>query len=149
MYLAGVSVRRVEDITEALWGTRVSPSTVLNRGCGLAAITRSVNIRPSIDYRLSRCLAAHNISARKMVAAAFSCKAARLSGVLRAAVRFPAAHRDVQASFRHRSRVATAAPVQVAGSPTAQTRLPATPLCTPAASPIAPPSRRGLCLWRL
>lgn len=30
MYLAGVSVRRVEDITEALWGTRVSPSTVSN-----------------------------------------------------------------------------------------------------------------------
>src|SRR5918995_1800380 len=33
MYLAGVSVRRGEDITEALWGTRVSPGTVsrLNR----------------------------------------------------------------------------------------------------------------------
>ena len=30
MYLAGVSVRRVEDITEALSGTRVSPSTVSN-----------------------------------------------------------------------------------------------------------------------
>jgi len=28
MYLAGVSVRRVEDITQAVWGTRVSPSTV-------------------------------------------------------------------------------------------------------------------------
>jgi putative transposase len=28
MYIAGVSVRRVEDITEALWGTRVSPGTV-------------------------------------------------------------------------------------------------------------------------
>lgn len=28
MYLAGVSVRRVEDITEALWGSRVSASTV-------------------------------------------------------------------------------------------------------------------------
>ncbi len=28
MYLAGVSVRRVEDITEALWGERVSPSAV-------------------------------------------------------------------------------------------------------------------------
>jgi putative transposase len=28
MYYAGVSMRRVEDITEALWGTRVSPSTV-------------------------------------------------------------------------------------------------------------------------
>lgn len=33
MYLAGVSVRRVEDITEALWGSRVSSSTIsdLNR----------------------------------------------------------------------------------------------------------------------
>ena len=30
MYLAGISVRRVEDVTEALWGTRVSPSTVSN-----------------------------------------------------------------------------------------------------------------------
>jgi putative transposase len=28
MYIAGVSVRRVEDITEALWGTRVSSGTV-------------------------------------------------------------------------------------------------------------------------
>jgi transposase-like protein len=28
MYLAGVSVRRVEDITEALWGERVSPAAV-------------------------------------------------------------------------------------------------------------------------
>src|SRR5580693_410794 len=28
MYVAGVSVRRVEDITQALWGTRVSASTV-------------------------------------------------------------------------------------------------------------------------
>ena len=28
MYIAGVSVRRVEDITEALWGSRVSASTI-------------------------------------------------------------------------------------------------------------------------
>lgn len=28
MYLAGVSVRRVEDITEALWGEKVSPGTI-------------------------------------------------------------------------------------------------------------------------
>ena len=28
MYLAGVSVRRVEDITEALWGTKVSAATI-------------------------------------------------------------------------------------------------------------------------
>jgi len=30
MYLAGVSVRRVEDITQALWGTKVAPSTISN-----------------------------------------------------------------------------------------------------------------------
>ena len=30
MYLASVSVRQVEDITEALWGTRVSSGTVSN-----------------------------------------------------------------------------------------------------------------------
>ena len=28
MYLAGVSVHRVEDITEALWGRKVSPATI-------------------------------------------------------------------------------------------------------------------------
>lgn len=30
MYLAGVSVRRIEDITEALWGSKVAPSTISN-----------------------------------------------------------------------------------------------------------------------
>ena len=30
MYLAGVSVRRVEDITQVLWGTRVSSGTISN-----------------------------------------------------------------------------------------------------------------------
>ena len=30
MYLAGVSVRRVEDISEALWGSKVSASTINN-----------------------------------------------------------------------------------------------------------------------
>ena len=30
MFLAGVSVRRAEDITEALWGTKVSPGTISN-----------------------------------------------------------------------------------------------------------------------
>ena len=28
IYLADVSVRRVENITEALWGRKVSPSTI-------------------------------------------------------------------------------------------------------------------------
>lgn len=30
MYLAGASVRRVEDIIEVLWGTKVSPGTISN-----------------------------------------------------------------------------------------------------------------------
>lgn len=30
MYLAGVSVRRIEDVTEALWGTKVSAGTISN-----------------------------------------------------------------------------------------------------------------------
>jgi transposase-like protein len=30
MYLAGVSVRRIEDITQALWGSKVSPGTISN-----------------------------------------------------------------------------------------------------------------------
>ena len=30
MYLAGVSVRRIEGITEALWGTKVSPGKISN-----------------------------------------------------------------------------------------------------------------------
>lgn len=30
MYLAGVSVRRVEDITEALWGSKVSPLSLIH-----------------------------------------------------------------------------------------------------------------------
>lgn len=53
MYLAGVSVRRVEDITEALWGTKVSPATVseLNKKAyvhmknGVTALYRVVNTR--------------------------------------------------------------------------------------------------------
>ena len=27
-YLAGISIRRVEDITETLWGSKISPSTI-------------------------------------------------------------------------------------------------------------------------
>lgn len=30
MYLAGVSVRRIEDVTETLWGSKVSPGTISN-----------------------------------------------------------------------------------------------------------------------
>ena len=30
MYLTGISVRRVEDIPQALWGTKISPGTISN-----------------------------------------------------------------------------------------------------------------------
>ncbi len=46
MYLAGVSVRRVEDITEALWGTRVSPSTVSELNQKIYARIRAWRERP-------------------------------------------------------------------------------------------------------
>jgi transposase-like protein len=46
MYLAGVSVRRVEDITEALWGERVSPSTVSELNQKIYAQIESWRNRP-------------------------------------------------------------------------------------------------------
>jgi transposase-like protein len=46
MYLASVSVRRVEDITEALWGTRVSPSTVSELNQKIDARIRAWRDRP-------------------------------------------------------------------------------------------------------
>jgi transposase-like protein len=46
MYLAGVSVRRVEDITEALWGTRVSPSTVSELNQKIAGTIEAWRNRP-------------------------------------------------------------------------------------------------------
>src|SRR6266516_859307 len=46
MYLAGVSVRRVEDITEALWGTRVSPSTVSDLNKKIYGTTEAWRNRP-------------------------------------------------------------------------------------------------------
>jgi transposase-like protein len=46
MYLAGVSVRRVEDITEALWGTKVSPSTVSELNQKIASTIEAWRNRP-------------------------------------------------------------------------------------------------------
>jgi putative transposase len=51
MYLAGVSVRRVEDITEALWGTRVSPSTVSNLNKKIYAKIEAVRRQNISDIR--------------------------------------------------------------------------------------------------
>ena len=46
MYLAGVSVRRVEDITGALWGTRVSPGAVSNLNKKIYAQIEAWRMRP-------------------------------------------------------------------------------------------------------
>ena len=54
MYLAGVSVRRVEDITEALWGSKVSPATIseLNKKAYVHKIGGTVLCRAA-DIRMS------------------------------------------------------------------------------------------------
>jgi putative transposase len=49
MYLAGVSVRRVEDITEALWGERVSASTVSELNQKIYATIEAWRQRPIED----------------------------------------------------------------------------------------------------
>lgn len=46
MYLAGVSVRRVEDITEALWGTKISSSTVSELNQKIAGTIEAWRNRP-------------------------------------------------------------------------------------------------------
>jgi transposase-like protein len=46
MYLAGVSMRRVEDITEALWGTRVSASAVSDMAQKVYGKIEAWRIRP-------------------------------------------------------------------------------------------------------
>lgn len=46
MYLAGVSVRRVEDITEALWGSRVSSGTVSNLNARIYATIEDWRKKP-------------------------------------------------------------------------------------------------------
>ena len=51
MYLAGVSVRRVEDITEALWGSKVSPATI-------SELNKKVYVHIE-DWRTALCRAAN------------------------------------------------------------------------------------------
>lgn len=46
MYLAGVSVRRVEDITEALWGSKVSPGTISNLNARIYKTIEAWRMRP-------------------------------------------------------------------------------------------------------
>ena len=48
MYLVGISVRRVEDITEALWGTRVSPLTVSDLNKKIYATIETWRNQPTV-----------------------------------------------------------------------------------------------------
>ncbi len=51
MYLAGVSVRRVEDITEALWGAKVSPGTISELNKKVYVRVEELRNRPLVtDY---------------------------------------------------------------------------------------------------
>jgi putative transposase len=54
MYLAGVSVRRVEDITEALWGTRVSSGTVSGLNAKIYKTIEAWRMKP-IEGELPMC----------------------------------------------------------------------------------------------
>ena len=70
MYLAGVSVRRVEDITEALWGSKVSPSTIseLNKKAEQESICPHRGLaKPSSARRtISVCLCGWDLSAPQL-----------------------------------------------------------------------------------
>ena len=67
MYLAGVSVRRVEDITEALWGSKVSPTTIseLNKKAYVHSY-RELAEPPSAGWTISLCLRGRHISASQL-----------------------------------------------------------------------------------
>ena len=56
MYLAGVSVRRVEDITEALWGSKVSPATISELNKKAYVHIEDWRNRPLAGRALSVCL---------------------------------------------------------------------------------------------
>lgn len=46
MYLSGVFVRRVEDITEALWGSKVSPATISEMNKNASVHIEDWRVRP-------------------------------------------------------------------------------------------------------
>ena len=66
MYLAGVSVRRVEDITEALWGTKVSPSTISELKQESLFPYRGLAQPPVAGWSLSVCLCGRHLFAPQL-----------------------------------------------------------------------------------
>src|SRR5579862_8919541 len=70
-YLAGVSVRRVEDITETLWGTRVSPSTVSDFNKRIAAPFKQTHARSARKRGDRRVRRGFYVDVHKLAARAF------------------------------------------------------------------------------
>ena len=66
MYLAGVSVRRVEDITEALWGSKVSPSTISDLNKKSVCLHRGLAEPLVAGWTLSVCLCGWNLPAPQL-----------------------------------------------------------------------------------
>ena len=66
MYLAGVSVRRVEDITEALWGSKVSPSTISELNKKAYVHIEDWRNRSSARWALSVCLCGWDLPAPQL-----------------------------------------------------------------------------------
>ena len=66
MYLAGVSVRRVEDITEALWGVKVSPSTISELNKKRYVHIEDWRNRHSARRAVSVCLCGWDLSAPQL-----------------------------------------------------------------------------------
>ena len=66
MYLAGVSVRRVEDITEALWGSKVSASTISELNKKSLCQHRSLAQSPPAGRQVPLCLCGRHLSQAKL-----------------------------------------------------------------------------------
>ena len=66
MYLAGVSVRRVEDITEALWGDKVSPATISELNKKAYVHIEDWRNRPFARWALPVCLCGWDLPAPQL-----------------------------------------------------------------------------------
>ena len=66
MYLAGVSVRRVEDITEALWGSKVSPATISELNKKAYVHIEDWRNRPLQGGQISVCLCGRYLPAAQL-----------------------------------------------------------------------------------
>ena len=66
MYLAGVSVRRVEDITEALWGSKVSPSTISELNKKSLCSYRGLAKPPPAGWQIPVCLCGRDLPASEL-----------------------------------------------------------------------------------